>query len=65
MKIRIPAGTQNGRMLRLKGKGLPGRDGGAAGDQLVRTKVVVPSQISERERELYSELARIEKTPTA
>ncbi len=65
VKIRIPAGTQNGRMLRLKGKGLPGRDGGAAGDQLVRTKVVVPSQISERERELYSELARIEKTPTA
>ena len=61
VKIKIPAGTQSGRLLRLKGKGLPSRDGGVAGDQLVRTKIVIPTEISEKERELYSELARIEK----
>ena len=61
VKIKIPAGTQSGRLLRLKGKGLPRRDGGVAGDQLVRTKIVIPTEISDKERELYTELARIEK----
>lgn len=60
VKIRIPAGTQNGRMLRLRGRGLPKLKSTDKGDILVRTKVMIPTELTDRERELYSELARIE-----
>ena len=61
VKIRIPAGTQNGRMLRLRGRGLPKLKQTERGDILVRTKIMIPTDISDRERELYNELAKIEK----
>jgi len=61
VKIKIPAGTQSGRLLRLKGKGLPTREGSVAGDQLVRTKIVIPTELSDQERELYNQLAKLEK----
>jgi DnaJ-class molecular chaperone len=38
----IPKGSNTGSTLRLKGKGLPARDGRPAGDQYVRLKVVLP-----------------------
>lgn len=60
VKIRIPAGTQNGRMLRLKGKGLPILNESVPGDQLVRTRIVIPTQLSEQEKALYEELAKLE-----
>lgn len=55
-KMRIPAGTQPGRLMRLKGQGLPGKDGKTVGDLLVRPKAVIPEHPSEREKELYEEL---------
>ncbi len=61
VKIRIPAGTQNGRMLRLRGRGLPKLKQADRGDILVRTKIMIPTELSDRERELYNELAKIEK----
>ncbi len=61
VKIRIPAGTQSGRMLRLRGRGLPKLKDTARGDILVRTKIMIPTEISDRERELYTELAKLEK----
>lgn len=51
----IPAGSQSGRTLRLKGRGLPGRP---AGDQYVHLKILTPPADSERLRELYRELER-------
>ena len=60
--IKVPAGTQNGRMLRLKGKGLPTVDNKVTGDLLVRTKVTIPTTVSEKERALYEQLAALEKT---
>lgn len=60
IKIRVPAGTQSGRLLRLKGKGLPTRDGGAPGDQLVRTKVVIPGTLTEKQKALWEELAKLD-----
>lgn len=55
--IRIPAGTQNGSKLRLRGRGLPTAEGDFA-DLFVRVKVQVPKSASENERPLWEQLAR-------
>ena len=65
VKIRVPAGSQNGRLLRLKGKGLPTLGASTRGDQLVRTKIAIPTEISEREKELYEQLAKLERETAA
>lgn len=54
VSLNIPAGSSSGKRLRLKGRGLPGKP---AGDQIVIVRVVVPEPKSDRERELYRELA--------
>ena len=61
VRIRIPASTQSGRMLRLKNKGLPQVKGDKRGDQLVRTKILIPDNLTEKEIALYSELAKLEQ----
>lgn len=61
VRIRVPAGTQNGRLLRLRGKGLPKLKGGPRGDLLVRAKIVVPTALTDEERSLYEQLAKLEK----
>jgi len=58
VKMKIPPGTQSGRRLRLKGLGLSKKDK-ARGDQYVKIKVLVPKEISDRETELYRELAQL------
>jgi curved DNA-binding protein len=56
----LPPGTQTGQTFRLRGLGMPRREGGR-GDQLVRVKVVVPADPTPRERQLYEELARLRR----
>lgn len=56
LSMKIPAGTQPGRLMRLKGQGLPAKDGKTPGDLLVRPKAVVPEHLSAREVALYQEL---------
>jgi curved DNA-binding protein len=53
--LKVPAGTASGQTLRLRGLGLP-RGGGARGDLLVRTRIVVPKGLTEDERRLFEEL---------
>jgi molecular chaperone DnaJ len=53
----IPNGTPSGRVLRLKGKGLPGLRGGK-GDLLVRVNVFVPTRLGGAEKKLLEELGR-------
>jgi curved DNA-binding protein len=60
VNIKIPAGTQNGQKLRVRGRGLPQR-GGGNGDLIVVTKVEVPQKVSDAERELWEKLARESK----
>ncbi len=55
--VTIPPGTQNNKTLRLAGKGMPKVKGGGYGDQYVRLVGLLPTHLSERERELFSELA--------
>jgi curved DNA-binding protein len=57
VNIRIPAGTQTGQKLRVRGRGLPQRDGGN-GDLIVETQVEVPSKVSDNERKLWEQLAK-------
>jgi curved DNA-binding protein len=54
--VRIPPGSSSGRKIRLRGLGFPG-PGDAKGDLYAELKIVVPDQLSDRERELYNELA--------
>lgn len=54
--IKVPAGSQTGRMMRLKGKGMPHLKGGGVGDLFAKIAVVVPKELSEREQELIQEL---------
>jgi molecular chaperone DnaJ len=51
-KVRIPAGTQPHAVVRLKGQGIPKRNAGSRGDQLVEVVVEVPLALTERQREL-------------
>ena len=60
VNIRVPAGTQNGQKLRVRGRGLPGRDG-AKGDLIVVTRVEVPRSVTEGERKLWEQLAKESK----
>ncbi len=57
--LTIPPGTSSGTKLRLKGKGFPDPKTKEKGDQYVITKIVVPKTLSERERELFQELAEL------
>jgi molecular chaperone DnaJ len=56
-RVRIPEGTQSGKMIRLRGKGFPSVGGSTRGDQYVRIFVEVPAKLSERQRELFEQLA--------
>ncbi|MDT8305298.1 MAG: molecular chaperone DnaJ [Anaerolineae bacterium] len=56
-KLKIPAGTQSGTVFRLRERGVPHRNGHGAGDQLVMTRVHVPTELTSRQRELFEEMA--------
>ncbi len=60
VNIKIPAGTQNGQKLRVRGRGLPARDGGH-GDLFVVTRIAVPSKITDAEKKLWEQLKRESK----
>lgn len=55
-RIKIPAGSQSGRLLRLRGKGMPQLKKKGHGDLFARVKVVTPTELSEKERALLEEL---------
>src|SRR5690606_9621343 len=55
VKVRLPAGTRNGRTFRVKGRGVPARKG--PGDLLVTVEVAVPAKLSDAEREAVEALA--------
>ncbi|MBI5835617.1 MAG: molecular chaperone DnaJ [Candidatus Eisenbacteria bacterium] len=59
-RVKVPAGTQSGKVFRLAGKGLRGLNGRGHGDQLVRVVIWTPTRLSQRERELLEELGRLE-----
>jgi curved DNA-binding protein len=54
VRLRIPAGTSSGRLLRLRGRGLE-RDG-QRGDQIVEVRLTLPERLSDAEEALYRRL---------
>lgn len=55
VKLKVPAGTQTGKTFRLKEKGAPNVHGRGQGDQHVKTKVITPKNLTERQKELLRE----------
>jgi DnaJ-class molecular chaperone len=55
----IPEGTQNNRLLRLSGKGMPHVKGGGSGDQYVRLIGQLPESLNDKEKKLFKELASL------
>ena len=56
VSMKVPPATSSGRTFRLPGYGMPRLKGGGAGDQFVAIKVVMPSELTPEERELYEKL---------
>ena len=59
--VKIPAGTQSGAVLRLKGKGVKDLRGSTYGDEMVKIEVKIPTKLSMEERELYTKLSKLSK----
>lgn len=57
VKLKIPAGTQSGKMFRLKGKGVPYLNDSGRGDHIVTVRVVTPTKLTKKEKELFKKLA--------
>jgi molecular chaperone DnaJ len=57
--LKVPAGSQPGKLLKIKGRGAPKAKGGGKGDVLARLKLTVPAKVSKRERELLEELRKV------
>ncbi len=58
-KLKIPAGTPSGKVFHIKGKGVQKLGGTSRGDQVVRVYVDVPKNLTQRQRELLEEFARL------
>jgi curved DNA-binding protein len=58
LDVKIPAGTTNGRKLRLRGRGLPRPKSTERGDLYIVPEIEMPPQLSPREKELWEQLAR-------
>lgn len=61
VRLNIPSGTQPGKMLKLKGRGLPNLNGYGKGDQIIRVKVWIPEKLSTDAKKLFEELTNYEE----
>lgn len=59
LALKIPPETQNGRIFRLAGQGMPHLGKSTRGDLLAKVNVVLPTKLSEREKELFRQLSEI------
>jgi molecular chaperone DnaJ len=64
-KVKVPAGTQPGQRVRLKGKGMPVLRSKDMGDLYVQLDIETPQNLSRRQRELLEEFARLETEETS
>ena len=58
VSLKVPGGTEDGKLLRIKGRGAPRLKGSGQGDVLARIKIQVPKRVSKKQRELLEELQK-------
>jgi molecular chaperone DnaJ len=59
VEMKVPAGTQSGKVFRLKGKGMPSLRGGYNGEQYVTVMLQVPKKLTAEQRDLLEQFAKI------
>lgn len=62
--LSIPAGTQSGKRMRLKGKGIQRLGGYGQGDQIISVVLETPTKLNQEQRDLFAQLAELEHTKT-
>ena len=58
MQLSVPGGTEDGKLLRIKGRGAPRLNGSGKGDVLARIKIQVPKKMNKKQRELLEALQK-------
>lgn len=61
ISLKVPSGSQDGKLLRVKGKGAPKLKGSGRGDLLARVRVTVPKKLSKAEREALENLQKVSR----
>ena len=59
VSLTIPAGSEDGKLLRIKGRGAPRLQGSGKGDVLARVRIQVPKRVNKKERQLLEELQKV------
>jgi len=59
VSLKIPSGSEDGKLLRIKGRGAPKLNGSGKGDVLARVRIQVPKRVNKKERELLEELRKV------
>jgi molecular chaperone DnaJ len=61
ISLKVPPGSEDGKLLRVKGRGAPKLNGGGKGDLLARVRVVVPKKLTKAEREALENLQKVSR----
>jgi molecular chaperone DnaJ len=61
VSLKVPAGSHDGKLLRLKGRGAPKLNGGGKGDLLARVRVTVPKKLTKAERQALEDLQKVSR----
>ena len=59
VSLKVPSGTEDGKLLRIKGRGAPRLKGSGKGDVLARIRIEVPKRMNKKQRELLEELQKV------